>query len=134
VSGILGATFDQAAFRRAYTELNVPAYHPFTADNQDYLAYVCLMFAASYAFFMSLFVTNPEIVRKMNNQWAMLRMMSSISPFDKPFLMFLDIFSIVCAVPLGMAGLVLLERFRREERVRQPVPAPDQAVRGRTEE
>ena len=39
----LGARFDEAAFRSLYDALNVPRYHPFTADNQDYLAYVCLM-------------------------------------------------------------------------------------------
>ncbi len=35
--------FDAAAFRRAYATLNQPQYHPFTGDNQDYLAYLCLM-------------------------------------------------------------------------------------------
>lgn len=100
------------------------------------LAYVCLMFAMSYAFFVSLFVTNPEVAQKMNEQWAMLRMMSSLSPFDKPFLMFLYIFSIVCSVPLGIAGLALLGPFRREERVRariHPLSASHQVERGRNE-
>jgi len=100
------------------------------------LAYVCLMFAMSYAYVVSLFMTNPEVAQKMNDQWAMLRMMSSLSPFENPFLLFLYIFSIVCSVPLGIAGLALLEQFRREERARtrsHPVPAPDQAERGRTE-
>ena len=39
----LGEGFDQAGFRRLYDRLNQPEYHPFTADNQDYLAYICLM-------------------------------------------------------------------------------------------
>ncbi len=39
----LGSRFDEAAFRTLYDALNIPRYHPFTADNQDYLAYVCLM-------------------------------------------------------------------------------------------
>ncbi len=43
VSSLLGDDFDEAAFRRVYDELNRPAYHNFTADNQDYLAYICLM-------------------------------------------------------------------------------------------
>ena len=43
VEEVLGADFDQAAFRSVYDELNQPLYHPFTADNQDVLAYVCLM-------------------------------------------------------------------------------------------
>ena len=45
VEGVLGANFDEAAFRAVYDELNQPRYHPFTADNQDVLAYVCLMVA-----------------------------------------------------------------------------------------
>jgi hypothetical protein len=43
VADLLGPSFDKAAFRAAYDELNKPAYHAFTADNQDYLAYICLM-------------------------------------------------------------------------------------------
>lgn len=43
VEGVLGANFDELAFRAVYDELNRPRYHPFTADNQDILAYVCLM-------------------------------------------------------------------------------------------
>jgi hypothetical protein len=43
VGGLLGAAFDQARFQRAYDLLNQPEYHSFTADNQDYLAYICLI-------------------------------------------------------------------------------------------
>jgi hypothetical protein len=43
VAGILGAAFDPAAFQKAYDLLNQPEFHPFTADNQDYLAYICLV-------------------------------------------------------------------------------------------
>ncbi len=39
----LGDEFDEKAFRRVYERLNQSVYHPFTADNQDYLAYICLM-------------------------------------------------------------------------------------------
>lgn len=46
ISGLLGARFDQPAFDAAYAELNQPPFHPFTADNQDYLAYICLMLGA----------------------------------------------------------------------------------------
>lgn len=46
VSELLGEDFDEAAFRAVYQELNKSAYHPFTADNQDYLAYICLMLSA----------------------------------------------------------------------------------------
>jgi hypothetical protein len=40
---VLGSQFDMKRFRPIYDELNQPPYHPFTADNQDYLAYICLM-------------------------------------------------------------------------------------------
>jgi hypothetical protein len=40
---VLGNQFDMKRFRMIYDELNQPPYHPFTADNQDYLAYICLM-------------------------------------------------------------------------------------------
>ena len=43
VADILGDRFDADAFAKAYDTLNQPAYHPFTGDNQDVLAYLCLM-------------------------------------------------------------------------------------------
>jgi hypothetical protein len=46
VADAIGAAFDRDAFRAAYGTINVPKYHPFTADNQDYLAYICLMISA----------------------------------------------------------------------------------------
>ena len=43
LSDSLGGELPEAEFTALYDALNVPAWHPFTADNQDYLAYVCLM-------------------------------------------------------------------------------------------
>jgi hypothetical protein len=43
VGDVLGAGFDAGAFQVAYDCLNQPRFHPFTSDNQDYLAYVCLI-------------------------------------------------------------------------------------------
>ena len=43
VGDLLGAGFDAAGFQAAYDCLNQPRFHPFTSDNQDYLAYVCLV-------------------------------------------------------------------------------------------
>lgn len=43
---MLGDKFNQVIFEEAYHELNQPRYHRFTADNQDYLAYVCLIISA----------------------------------------------------------------------------------------
>ena len=43
VSGYLEDEFDPSAFQTAYNILNQPEYHPFTADNQDFLVYICLI-------------------------------------------------------------------------------------------
>jgi hypothetical protein len=43
VGELLGDAFDPDGFQAAYDVLNQPEFHAFTADNQDYLAYVCLV-------------------------------------------------------------------------------------------
>ena len=43
VEEVLGGGFDETSFRSVYDRLNQIDYHPFTADNQDYLAYISLM-------------------------------------------------------------------------------------------
>jgi hypothetical protein len=43
VGDLLGDDFNSEDFQTAYDCLNQPEFHPFTADNQDYLAYVCLI-------------------------------------------------------------------------------------------
>jgi hypothetical protein len=46
VEDLLGAEFSQASSQIAYDRLNRTEFHPFTADNQDYLAYICLILGA----------------------------------------------------------------------------------------
>ncbi len=43
VGDLLGSDFDPAGFQAAYDRLNQTEFHPFTTDNQDYLAYICLI-------------------------------------------------------------------------------------------
>jgi hypothetical protein len=43
MDSVLGDDFNQAAFERDYAELNRARYHQVTADNQDYLAYICMV-------------------------------------------------------------------------------------------
>jgi len=43
VGDLLGPAFDPERFEAAYGQLNRPEFHPFTTDNQDYLAYICLI-------------------------------------------------------------------------------------------
>lgn len=43
VADLLGGDFDEETFKEAYVQLNQVDFHPFTTDNQDYLAYICLI-------------------------------------------------------------------------------------------
>ena len=43
VGDLLGDAFDAEGFQEAYDLLNRTEFHPFTTDNQDYLAYICLI-------------------------------------------------------------------------------------------
>jgi hypothetical protein len=43
VGDLLGDDFDQDGFQTAYDLFNQLEFHPFTGDNQDYLAYICLI-------------------------------------------------------------------------------------------
>ncbi|MFZ2488481.1 MAG: hypothetical protein WAZ19_10195 [Anaerolineae bacterium] len=46
VADSLGDAFQRERFLHAYKTLGDPSFHPFTADNQDYLAYICLVISA----------------------------------------------------------------------------------------
>ncbi len=46
IAELLGPRFNRAAFWNAYHTLDQAIYHPFTTDNQDYIAYLCLMVSA----------------------------------------------------------------------------------------
>lgn len=43
VEDLLGTDFEQVSFQTTYDELDQARYHSFTTDNQDYLAYICLI-------------------------------------------------------------------------------------------
>ncbi len=43
IRALLGDEFDEQDFSKAYQRLNQPEFHPFTADNQDYLVYICMI-------------------------------------------------------------------------------------------
>ncbi|MCX7682003.1 MAG: hypothetical protein N2508_08600 [Anaerolineae bacterium] len=43
IGNLLGEEFDPARFQTAYDRLKRAEFHPFTADNQDYLCYICLI-------------------------------------------------------------------------------------------
>ena len=43
MEAVLGDAFNKPVFERDYAELNRARYHQVTADNQDYLAYICMV-------------------------------------------------------------------------------------------
>ncbi len=43
MNAVLGGAFNQTAFEKHYTFFNRGRYHSLTSDNQDYLAYICLV-------------------------------------------------------------------------------------------
>ena len=45
---MMGEDFDRQSFRHAYDLLNQVEYHSFTADNQDYLVYICLVLNSGF--------------------------------------------------------------------------------------
>ena len=45
VGDLLGDEFDPESFQTVYDLLNQLEFHPFTTDNQDHLAYICLIWA-----------------------------------------------------------------------------------------
>ena len=55
VGGLLGSGFDAGGFQVTYDFLNQPRFHPFTSDNQDYLAYLCLILGSG------LYVLDPLV-------------------------------------------------------------------------
>lgn len=64
VGDLLGDEFDVAGFQRAYHLLNQPEFHPFTTDNQDYLAYVCLILGSG------LYALEPLVAEVRGGQMA----------------------------------------------------------------
>ncbi|MEN6300186.1 MAG: hypothetical protein ABFD51_09825 [Anaerolineaceae bacterium] len=60
IAHLLGDNFDLHAFQHGYDLLNQPEYHHFTADNQDYLCYICLIIQSG-------FYTLDEVIEKVKS-------------------------------------------------------------------
>jgi hypothetical protein len=80
VSGLLGGDFDPASFKEAYTLLNGVEFHTFTTDNQDYLAYLCLVLGSGLITLSDLadrirsgnLKSFPKFINEVNTQRAKL--------------------------------------------------------------
>lgn len=54
IANLLGENFNLPTFLQVYDILNQPEYHKFTADNQDYLCYICLIIQSGFYSFENL--------------------------------------------------------------------------------
>lgn len=63
----LGSEYNPDLFRDAYQLFNQAAFHPFTADNQDYLVYICLIVSSGL---ISQFDLANDIRNKQNPKFT----------------------------------------------------------------
>jgi len=56
----LGSEFNPDVFKEAYNVFNQSEFHPFTADNQDYLVYICLIISSGL-------ISQSNLVREVRN-------------------------------------------------------------------
>ncbi|RIK47405.1 MAG: hypothetical protein DCC57_14500 [Chloroflexi bacterium] len=113
MDSVLGDNFNRADFERQYAELNRSRYHFLTEDNQDYLAYICLVLNAGL-------IDYAEILQEVGNgslenfeqflRWVNTRMMSG--PLNSESLRQVHE-AVVCAVQMG--DPTPFKRFRRQE-------------------
>ncbi|UCE52625.1 MAG: hypothetical protein JSV31_25770 [Desulfobacterales bacterium] len=75
------------------------------------LSYVCFLFVAGYIISMAMALRNPQLIA---NQWELLKMISEISPWENPLLLGFNIFSLCSALIIGVLGLFLLKKYRKE--------------------
>lgn len=113
MDAVLGKNFNRADFESQYAELNRSRYHFLTEDNQDYLAYICLVLNAGL-------IGYEEILQEVENhsldnfeqflRWVNSRMM--IRPLSGESLRQVHE-AVVCAVRVG--DPTPFKRFRRQE-------------------
>ncbi len=113
MDAVLGGAFDQTAFKQHYNALNRARYHTLTADNQDYLAYICLSLNIGLIQF-------EELVREIDSaslhnfeqfiRWVESRMMSQ-SGVTEAFRQVHE--AVRASVRIGDA--TPFKQFRREE-------------------
>jgi hypothetical protein len=75
------------------------------------MGYFLIVYISSYAVFFYVTIKNLEI---RNDQWELIKVSLSMSPMDYPWLMKLSIFCLSSSMIIGISGLVLTVRFRKE--------------------
>jgi hypothetical protein len=70
------------------------------------LGYVCFSFVAGYVVSMAVTFKHPEI---WQNQWEMFKLLSSMSPWESPLLMAVNIIALCGAMIISIPGLFMLK-------------------------
>ncbi|HRW03950.1 MAG TPA: hypothetical protein P5121_02575 [Caldilineaceae bacterium] len=114
MDSVLGKDFDQAAFERQYSELNRARYHTLTADNQDFLAYICLVLNTGL-------IKYDELLTQFDNgslhdfeqfvRWVDSRMMGGALRLGEPFRQVHE----AVGASLRIGDPTPFKRFRRQE-------------------
>ena len=87
------------------------------------LGYVCFSFVAGYVVSITLTFKNPEI---WQNQWELFKLLSSISPWESPLLMAVNIIALSGAVFIGIPGLLMLKN--PQQIIHNPAALPTRPV------
>ena len=72
------------------------------------LGFVSITFLAGYSVSMVFAIKNPGLAY---NQWELFKSISSLSPWDSPFVLGLDIFTTCGGFFLGISGLLALKQW-----------------------
>jgi hypothetical protein len=96
------------------------------------LAFVSITFVAGYGVSMVFAFKNPGLAY---NQWELFKSISSLSPWEHPLVLGIDIFAICGGFFLGIAGLFTLKQSEnrvKEHTATRAVPSHRPAVSGKT--
>jgi hypothetical protein len=88
------------------------------------LGYVGFSFIAGYIISMGIAFKNPDILR---NQWELLKLFSTTSPWESPLIMTVNIIAISGAAVIGIPGLFMLKN--PQQAIHQPSALPTTSVR-----
>ena len=87
VQDVLGSSYDDTSFSETYHRFNQPRFHRFTGDNQDFLAFICVMAGGG--------IVTPAALQAMLEQGIMLNFAhfvdltgARIQAFDSPLALF----------------------------------------------
>jgi Flp pilus assembly protein TadB len=70
------------------------------------LGYVCFSFVSAYVLSLGLAFKNPQAIR---NQLELIKLFASVTPWDSPFLMTINILALSATFAIGIAGLCMLK-------------------------